>query len=166
MLIETLIASGLKMLAGAAVSKGSEWAEGFIKEKTGIEVGPTLKPEEVVRLQELEMQYADSLEKAYLGDVQDARGLQKAALQQEDKFSKQFIYWYATAVTILTFIYIFLITFLPIPEKSIRFADTILGFLLGVLISTITNYFFGSSKSSNEKHGIITEILKKVGAAQ
>ena len=77
--------------------------------------------------------------------------MQKAALAQDDTFSTRFVYYYASFITAVSFTYIFLITFLSIPEANERFADTVLGFLLGVGLSSIINYFFGSSKSSKDK---------------
>lgn len=162
MIIETLITSGLSYLAKLAVNKGTETVKELIKEKTGIDLKPDMNPEEISKLKELEMQLQTEKEKAYLDDRKDARGMQKIALQQDDKFSKRFIYYYATSVTLFTFLYIFLITFIAIPQENIRFADTVLGFLLGTLISTIVYYFFGTSKSSNEKTGILNEILKRM----
>ena len=47
--------------------------------------------------------------------------------------------------------YILAITFLSIPATNLRFADTILGFLLGTLITTLINFFYGSSSGSKEK---------------
>ena len=60
----------------------------------------------------------------------------------------------------MAFTYIFLITFLTIPADNIRFADTVLGFLLGTVIATILNFFFGSSKGSSDKQDIINKISK------
>jgi hypothetical protein len=47
--------------------------------------------------------------------------------------------------------YFVLITFIPIPKENIRFADTILGFLCGAAIGTILTYWYGTSKSSQDK---------------
>jgi hypothetical protein len=47
--------------------------------------------------------------------------------------------------------YVTAITFHAIPKDNVRFADTVLGFLLGTLISTLINWYFGSSKSANDK---------------
>ena len=39
---------------------------------------------------------------------------------------------------------------LEIPKENIRFADTILGFLLGTIISAIIQFFYGSSLGSKK----------------
>ncbi len=55
--------------------------------------------------------------------------------------------------------YVIIITMTNIPEKNIRFADTILGFLLGTIVSTIMGYFFGSSQSSKDKDVTISRAI-------
>ena len=90
-------------------------------------------------------------------NTNDARDMQKVALQQEDTFSKRYVYYLATFWSFVAVGYIFLITFLTIPETNVRFADTTLGFLLGTIVATIINYFFGSSKSSSDKNQLLKE---------
>ena len=90
-------------------------------------------------------------------NTNDARDMQKVALQQDDTFSKRYVYYLATFWSFVAVGYIFLITFLTIPESNVRFADTTLGFLLGTIVATIINYFFGSSKSSSDKNQLLKE---------
>ena len=90
-------------------------------------------------------------------NTNDARDMQKVALQQDDTFSKRYVYYLATFWSFVAVGYIFLITFLTIPEANVRFADTTLGFLLGTIVATIINYFFGSSKSSSDKNQLLKE---------
>ncbi len=90
-------------------------------------------------------------------NTNDARDMQKVALQQDDTFSKRYVYYLATFWSFVAVGYIFLITFLTIPETNVRFADTTLGFLLGTIVATIINYFFGSSKSSLDKNQLLKE---------
>lgn len=85
-----------------------------------------------------------------MADLNNARNMQIAALQQEDLFSKRFIYYLAGGSVISCFIYIFLITFHEIPENNQRFADVVLGVMIGGVISTIFQFFFGSTKTSRE----------------
>ena len=90
-------------------------------------------------------------------NTNSARDMQKVALQQDDIFSKRYVYYLATFWSVVAVGYIFLITFLTIPEANVRFADTTLGFLLGTIVATIINYFFGSSKSSSDKNQLLKE---------
>ena len=116
--------------------------------------------EDQKRFDELLAQYENEELKLYLADVADARDMQKTALGQEDVFSKRFIYWLTAGSLLLGFAYIFVITFLTIPEQNQRFADTILGVVISIIFGTIYNFYFGSSKGSKEKQDIITNKIK------
>ena len=94
-------------------------------------------------------------------NTNNARDMQKVALQQDDTFSKRFVYYLASFWSIVGVIYIFFITFAPIPETNVRFADTVLGFLLGTILATIINFFLGSSKGSTDKQDFINQIKVK-----
>lgn len=128
----------------------------------------TLSPEKL-----LELRVADNtfkLEMERLGyrpdeltveDRKDARAMQVAALNQSDPFAKRFIYYFATGWSIITALYIAFITFGTIPTANVRFADTVLGFLLGTIVSTIIQYFFGTSFGAHKKDELITRIAGK-----
>lgn len=175
-LVSMFASKGLDMLANTAESvtdKGFEKLAEFVKEKTGIDIKkkatePELTPEEIQKLKELEIQHKEELErialeyyKLDLQDRADARKMQIEALRQEDKFAKRFVYYFAGVAMTLSFTYIFLITFVEIPASNIRFADTILGVVIGTLISTITQFFFGSSHGSKDKDNILKDALNK-----
>lgn len=81
----------------------------------------------------------------------DARAMQVAALQQSDVFSKRFPMYLTAFWSLCAAVYIGFITFSIIPEPNVRFADTILGFILGTVIATMLNFWFGSSIGSKEK---------------
>lgn len=97
-------------------------------------------------------------------DIKDARDMQKVALQQDDTFSKRYIYYLASAWSIFAMVYIPCITFCSVPDNSIRFADTILGFLLGTVIASILTFFFGSSYGSKDKTDALKDVIKAKGA--
>ncbi|AZZ98287.1 hypothetical protein [Pseudoalteromonas sp. R3] len=90
-----------------------------------------------------------------LKNVQGARQMQQAALDQDDRVAKRFIYYFSWFWAIATSLYIAAITFVDIPEGSERFADTILGFLLGTTLGAILNFFYGSSQGSKSKTDLI-----------
>lgn len=70
-----------------------------------------------------------------------------------DTFAKKLaVFWSGVSC-----LYIAAITFFPIPEQSVRFADTILGFLLGTVVATIINFYFGSSEGSKKKTELMGE---------
>lgn len=143
------------------VSGGADKAISIVAEKTGIDLtaSPTLTPEQEKALREYDLQLRTldlDRERAYLADRSDARDMQKEALRQSDTFSKRFVYVFAAAWSLFAFAYIGFITFGNIPAANVRFADTILGFLLGTVVATILNYFYGSSAGSTAKTELLT----------
>ena len=133
-----------------------------IKSITGIDLDDKeLTPEQKQKIMDSQIEIMKiDFEKLRLDyqNVNDARDMQKVALQQDDIFSKRFVYYLATFWSFVCVIYIFFITFGNIPESNVRFADTILGFLLGTIIATIINFFLGSSKGSADKQEIINQL--------
>ena len=85
---------------------------------------------------------------AYNNDKDSARAMQIEALRQDDTFSKRFVYYLASLWSAASIGYIFTVTFFDVLNE--RIADTILGFLMGTIVSTIINYFYGSALKINE----------------
>lgn len=121
------------------------------------------QPELIVRLREAVMKDAHVAEEMRLKDVADARAMQQAALAQDDLFSKRFVLYYASAWTLFVFLYLLGVSFIGVPTESIRFVDTVLGFLLGTAMGAIIQFFFGSSQVSKSKDKALEELTKKKG---
>lgn len=94
-------------------------------------------------------------EEAYLKDTQSARQMQVAALQQDDLFSKRFIYGFAIFWSLFAMVFFMFVTLGNVPEKNLRMADTILGFLIGTAIASIFNFFLGTTFRSQKKDDTI-----------
>lgn len=171
-LLGTLAKNGLDILSRVIQKKGKE----FIEEKTGVDLSSSeLSNEQILVLKQYEMEHEEELlktaledkkldieqEEMYLEDKQSARKMQRTALEQEDTFAKRFVYYYAIGSTFTAFLYFFLITFITIPDKNIRFADVILGFMLGTLITSIIQFFYGSSQGSKDKDKIAINSTKE-----
>lgn len=108
-------------------------------------------PELALNFEEAVMAKESELVRLAYEDRKDARQMQVAALQQKDRFSKRFIYYFAMAWSLFAMLYVAAITFYPIPESSVRFADTVLGFLLGTAMAGIIQFFFGSSEGNERR---------------
>jgi hypothetical protein len=104
-------------------------------------------PEAALKLAQIDL---DKL-KAEYANTADARDMQKIALQQSDIFSKRFTMYLTVFWSVAATAYVGFITFGVIPDNNVRFADTILGFILGTVVSTVLNFWFGSSIGSKEK---------------
>jgi hypothetical protein len=161
-LVGMLADKGLDLLS-SAIDGGAEKAKEYIEEKTGIELDKGLTDEQVAELKKFEMSHKIELERlaleskkednriaevhvnAQVGEYANARDMQKVALSQDDKFSKRFVYYFAAFWSVFATVYILVVTLMVIPEANIRFADTVLGFLLGTIIATLIGYFYGNS---------------------
>ena len=118
-------------------------------------------PEAVMRFQTAVADRQADLEKAYLADTDSARKMQIAALQQDDVFSKRFIYYFAWAWSGFAAIYFLMTTFVEIPSSGQRVADTILGVLVGTVLSGFFGFFYGSSARSQGKDDLIHKLSTK-----
>lgn len=98
--------------------------------------------------------------KAYLADTQSARHMQEVALQQDDLFSKRFVYWFSAGWSAFAMVFMLFVTFGSIEKDNVRFADTILGFLLGTAIAGIFNFFLGTTYRSQKKDDTISILSK------
>lgn len=172
-IVATLLQSGLSLLGNAVLAKGQD----VIEEKLGVKLDDMAQTNEgMVKLRELEMHHEEFLVNASItkkeqdlkeqqmayADTASARNMQVAALQQSDVFSKRFIYFFASGWSILACVYIGFITFGNIPQANQRFADTILGFILGTVIATIIQFFYGTSKGSRDKDENLLTAIKEM----
>lgn len=102
------------------------------------------------------------LAKAQAADVMNARHMQEVALQQDDIFSKRFVYYFASAWSLFTMFYATLVTFLP-PDDEVgkSNASIVLGFLLGTAVASIFSYFFGGTTVRNATAKLQSMLAKK-----
>jgi hypothetical protein len=166
--IVTMLANKGMSLLSKAIESGEDKAVEFIEEKTGIKlsepgVEKRLNAEDLAKLQIAESEHSIELMKIALANKQEdnrsneaymkiqadeyanTRNMQIENLKQDDKFSKRFVYYFAIFWSAFAVIYLTGITFAEIPKENIRFADTIVGFLLGTIVATLIGFFYGNS---------------------
>ena len=102
-------------------------------------------------LKEMEMIYKDK---------ESARDMQKIALQQDDLFSKRFIYYFASAIFLLSAAIIIMLFFVTIPADNQRIIDMAIGILIGTGLVGIIQYFYGSSAGSKSKSKLMEQLKK------
>jgi lipopolysaccharide export LptBFGC system permease protein LptF len=98
------------------------------------------------------------LEKSYLADRDSARKMQVAALQQDDVFSKRFVYFFSIAWSLFAMAFMAVVTLVDIPEKNASTVSTILGFLLGTAVSSIFSFFLGTTQANKTKDVTIANL--------
>lgn len=89
--------------------------------------------------------------KVQAAEMANARAMQLAAMQSDDPFVRRYVYYFITAWSVFAMIFIPAIVFSDIPEGNERFADTILGFLLGTMVASMFSFLLGSSLGSKQK---------------
>lgn len=154
-LLATLAANGMGIVADAVTKKGKQ----VVEQTLGIQLNDDPNPAELAQWQEAARAYQKELLQMAYADTANARSMQVEALKHGDKFSKRFVYYFATFWSITSALYIAMITFGEIPAANVRFADTILGFILGTIIATIVQFFFGSSQGSKDKEEALEAVV-------
>ena len=113
-------------------------------------------PEAALKLAEIDLKQFE----AEVKDRDGARAMQIVALQQDDWFAKNFLYIFTSVWSIFAMAYFSFVTFGTVPEGGVRMADTILGVLIGTVLTGFFNFFFGSSKSSKDKTDALMKGMK------
>ena len=145
--IAPVLATAVAGPAGGAVVSAIAKQLGVENTVDAVTQAVKVDPEAALKLAQLDL---DKI-KADYANTADARAMQVSALNQTDVFSKRFTMYLTTFWSFAAVVYIGFITFSVIPDKNVRFADTILGFILGTVVATLLNFWFGSSLGSKEK---------------
>jgi len=93
-------------------------------------------------------------------DRASARHMQEVALQQESWFAKNFLYLFTSIWSIFAMSFFAVASFSSIPESNTRIVDTIIGVLIGTVLTGFFNFFFGSSKGSKDKTDALVRGIK------
>lgn len=141
-------------LATAALGPAGGLVVKAISEKLGVENSEaavtqalTEDPNLVLKLKEIDTRQFE-LE---VTDRANARSMAMLAIQSDDPFVRRFTYYFIGFWSVFATILIPCMIFMPIPQENVRFADTILGFLLGTVIASMFAFLLGSSFGSRLK---------------
>lgn len=148
-IVSGLIDRGLPKVADAVMEKGVE----AVEEKLGIKLKPEdqMTDEDTKSLQEAAMKHEEFMAENDLKNMQGARAMQEKAMDSDDPLVRRFVYYFIAFWSVLCATYIGAITFGNIPESNVRFADTILGFVLGTMVAAMFQFLLGSSLGSRKK---------------
>lgn len=148
-IVSGLISNGLPKVADAVMEKGVD----YVQQKLGVELKPEgqMDANDVAKLKEAAMKHEEFMAEIDLKNMQGARDMQLKAMDSDDPLVRRFVYFFISFWSILSAAYIGFITFGAIPEDNIRFADTILGFVLGTMVASMFQFLLGSSIGSRKK---------------
>jgi len=81
----------------------------------------------------------------------DEKSTQRATdMYMNDDSTKKFAQHYAWFITVVSFMYFFVVSFAPIDNHNRDFINIILGFLIGTAVNSLIRFFFGSSNKAQE----------------
>ena len=148
-IVSNLISQGLPKVADAVLDKGVE----AVEQKLGMKLKPEgeATPEDNAKLKEAAMKHEEFMAEIDLKNMQGAREMHLKAMDSDDPLVRRFVYYFIAFWSLLSATYIGFITFGNIPEDNIRFADTILGFVLGTMVASMFQFLLGSSIGSRKK---------------
>lgn len=109
------------------------------------------------KLTEDQKAVAHDLIKLDMADIQSARNMQIAALQQADVFSKRYIYYLASVVIVAAIAFGIMLFYVDVPEGNKRLVEMFSDIFLFAGAVMVLQFFFGSSNGSREK----TLLMKK-----
>ena len=148
-IVSNLISNGMHKVADAVIEKGVD----AVQDKLGIELKPEgqATPEYNEKLKAEAMKHEEFMAEIDLKNMQGARDMQLKAMDSDDPLVRRFVYYFIGFWSVLASVYIGFITFGYIPPDNIRFADTILGFVLGTMVASMFQFLLGSSIGSRNK---------------
>lgn len=152
-IVATLVSNNLPKVAQAVVDKGVS----YVENKLGVPLSPAMTPEQIEAVR-VEAQKHDEFEsKLAFDNTQGARAMQMAALAQSDAFSKHFVYYFISFWSLASAVFIAFAAFTTIPEANMRTVDTILGIILGTIITGMFNFLIGSTVTSRKTNELLAK---------
>jgi uncharacterized membrane protein YwzB len=148
-IVSGLIQNNMHKVADAVIDKGVD----YVQDKMGIQLKPEgeATKEDYAKWSAEAAKHEEFMAEIDLKNMQGARDMQLKAMDSEDPLVRRFVYYFVSFWSVLSATYIGFITFGEIPESNIRFADTILGFVLGTMVASMFQFLLGSSLGSRNK---------------
>lgn len=148
-IVSNLISNGLPKVADAVIEQGVD----AVQKKLGIE----LKPEGQADADyNAKLKAEANRHEEYMAELdeksrQRATDMQMAAMKSEDPLVRRFVYIFITFWSLFAAAFIPAIIWLDIPDQNLRFADTVLGFVLATMVASMFGFLLGSSMGSRIK---------------
>ena len=142
-IVSNLINNGMHKVADQVIEKGVD----AVQQKLGMELKPEgeATPEYNAKLQEEANRHSEFMAQL------DEQSTQRATdMYMQDDSTKRFTQMYAWFLTVVSFLYFFLVSFMPVENRNRDFINIILGFLIGTAVNSLIRFFYGSSNKSQE----------------
>lgn len=148
-IVSNLINNGMHKVADQVMEKGVE----AVQQKLGIELKPEgeATPEYNAKLSAEAMKHEEFMAELDEKSRQRATDMQMQAMKSDDPFVRRFLYYFISVWSTFSVVFIPCLIWVPIPDANIRFADTILGYILGTVVTGMFAFLLGSSQGSRMK---------------
>lgn len=148
-IVSGLISNGLPKVADAVMEKGVD----YVQEKLGVELKPEgqMSKEDVSKLKEAAMKHEEFMAELDEKSRQRATDMQMVAMKSEDPLVRRFVYFFIAFWSIFAAAFIPSLIWLDIPDQNMRFADTIVGYVMGSVVTSMFAFLLGSSQGSRMK---------------
>ena len=142
-IVENLINNGMHKVADEVIDKGVD----AVEQKLGMPLKPASEatPEYNAKLQEEANRHSE-----FMAEL-DEKSTQRATdMYMADEGTRKFSQHYAWFLTATSFLYFFMVSFMPVENRNRDFINIILGFLIGTAVNSLIRFFYGSSNKSQE----------------
>jgi hypothetical protein len=142
-IVENLINNGMHKVADEVLDKGVD----AVEQKLGMPLKPVSEatPEYNAKLQEEANRHSEFMAQL------DEKSTQRATdMYMADEGTRKFSQHYAWFLTATSFLYFFMVSFMPVENRNRDFINIILGFLIGTAVNSLIRFFYGSSNKSQE----------------
>lgn len=156
---DTKVGSFLSNVAPAVINIVGDSIPGGSLLKSIVADKATFTPDQRAEFDRLAAEYENKEMEMLLADRANARDMQKAALAQDDLFSKRFVYYLAGFIFIAFFTMMLLLFFIEIPAGNSEIVYMSFGIFVGV-VTTVAAYYYGSADGSKKKEAGIMDVLK------
>lgn len=119
--------------------------------KNIIDRDPDITAEQKAAIMHQVQEFEKELLAMEMADRQNARAMQVAALQQEDVFSKRYLYYLSSFVVMAATGFGVMLFFVEFPEENRRLVEMFADIYLFAGALMVLQFYFGSSKGSHDK---------------
>lgn len=142
-IVANLINNGMHKVADQVIEKGVD----AVQQKLGMELKPEgeATPEYNAKLQEEVNRHSE-----FMAQLDEKSAQRATDMYMADEGTRKFSQMYAWFITSVSFLYFFLVSFMPIENRNRDFINIILGFLIGTAVNSLIRFFYGSSNKAQE----------------
>lgn len=142
-IVANLIDNGMHKVADQVIEKGVD----AVQEKLGMELKPQgeATPEYNKQLSAEAMKHEE-----FMAELDEKSAQRATDMYLADDSTKKFSQRMAWFLVVTSFVYFFLVSFVPIENRNRDFVNIVLGFLISQAVTAVISFFYGSNSKGKE----------------